>query len=72
MKELQKNMTVADVAKESFHFKRFLHELPNLELSGDKILYRKGGENNQVRLPSRLKSLVFKELDVDMGHLWYD
>ena len=72
MKELQKNMTVVDVAKESFHLKRFGHELPNLELSSDKILYRKRDENNQVRLPSRLKSLVFKELDVEMGHSWYD
>ena len=48
-------MTTADVAKESFQFKRLWRELHNLELSNDKILHRKGDENNQVTLPSRLK-----------------
>ena len=72
MKEFQKYMTTADVAKESFQFKRLWHELHNLELGSDKILYRKGDENNQVILPRRLKPLVFKELHVDMGHLGYD
>ena len=52
--------------------KRLWRELPNLELSSDKILHRKGDETNQVILPSRLKSLVFKELHVDIGHLGYD
>ena len=65
-------MTDADVAKESFQFKRLWHELPNLELGSDKILHRKGDENNQVILPSRLKPLIFKELHVDMGNLGYD
>ena len=65
-------MTTADIAKESFQFKRLWRELHNLELSSDKILYRKGDENNQVILPSRLKPLVFKELHVDMGHVRYD
>ena len=65
-------MTTADIAKESFQFKRLWRELHNLELSSDKILYRKGDENNQVILPSRLKPLVFKELHVDMGHVGYD
>ena len=48
-------MTTADVAQESFQFKRLWRELHNLELSSDKILHRKGDENNQVTLPSRLK-----------------
>ena len=65
-------MTAADVAKESFQLNRFWHELPNLELSSDKMLHRKGDETNQVILPSRLKPLVFKELHLDMGHLEYD
>ena len=47
-------------------------ELPNMELSSDKILHRKGDENNQLILPSRLKPLVFKELHADMGNLGYD
>ena len=64
-------MTTEDVAKESFQLKRLWRELHNLELSSDIILYRKGGENNQVILPSRLKPLVFKELHVGMGHLGY-
>ena len=72
MNEFQKNMTDADVAKESFQFKRFWRELPNLELSSDKILHRKSDENNQAILPSRLKPLIFKELHVDMGNLGYD
>ena len=65
-------MTAADVAKALFQFKRLWRELPNLELSSDKILHRKGDENNQEILSSRLKPLVFKELHVDMGHLGYD
>ena len=65
-------MATVDVAKESFQFKRHWRELHNLELSSDKILYRKGNENNRVILPSRPKPLVFKELHVDMGHLGYD
>ena len=72
VKEFQKNITTADVAKESFMFKRLWHELPNLELSSDKILHRKGDENNQVILPNRTKPLVFKELHSDLGHLGYD
>ena len=72
VKEFQKNMTTADVSKESFQFKRLCRELHNLELSIDKIFYRKEDENNQLMLPSRLKPLVFKELHVDMGHLGYD
>ena len=72
VKEFQKNITTADVAKESFMFKRLWHELPNLELSSDKILHRKGDENNQVILPNRPKPLVFKELHSDLGHLGYD
>ena len=71
-KEFQKNITTADVAKESFMFKRLWHELPNLELRSDKILHRKGDENNQVILPNRTKPLVFKELHSDLGHLGYD
>ena len=51
-KEFQKNMTAAEFAKESCQFKRLWHELPSLELSSDKILHRKGDENNQVILPS--------------------
>ena len=39
-------MTTADVAKESFQFKRLWRELHNLELSSDRMLYRKGDENN--------------------------
>ena len=70
VKEFQKNMTDADVAK-SFQFKRLWHELTNLELNSDKVLYRKGDENNQLILPNRLKPLVFNELHVDMGHLGY-
>ena len=72
VKEFQKNMTASYVAKESLQFKRLWRELPNLELSSDKTLHRKGDETNQVILPSRLKPLVFKELHVDMGHLGYD
>ena len=72
VKEFQKNITTADVAKESFMFKRLWHELPNLELRSDKILHRKGDENNQVILPNRTKPLVFKELHSDLGHLGYD
>ena len=64
-------MTAADVAKESFKFKRLWRELRNLELSSDKILHRKSVENNQVIIPSRLKPLVFKELHGDMGYLGY-
>ena len=71
VKEFQENMTAADVAKEPFQFKRRWRELRNLELSSDMILHRKGVENNQVILPSRLKPLVFKELHVDMGYLGY-
>ena len=41
VKEFQKNMTAADVTKELRQFKRFWRELPNLELSSDKILHRK-------------------------------
>ena len=72
VKEFQKNITTAGVAKESFMFKRLWHELPNLELSSDKILHRKGDENNQVILPNRTKPLAFKELHSDLGHLGYD
>ena len=73
MKVFQKNMIAADVAKESFQFfKSLCREFPNLELSSDKILHWKGDENNQVILPSRLKSLVFKESHVNIGHLRYD
>ena len=43
---VQKNMTAVDVAKKSFQFKRLWRELPNRELSSDKILHRKGDENN--------------------------
>ena len=64
VKESQQNMTAVDVANKSFQFKRLWRELPNLELSSDKILPRNGDENNQVILPRRLKSLVFKELHV--------
>ena len=39
-------MITADVAKESFQFKRLLRELHNLELSSDKMLYRNNDENN--------------------------
>ena len=71
LKEFQKNMTTADVAKESFQFTRLWRKLPNLELSSYKILHRKGGKNNQVILSNRLKPLVFKELHVDMRYLEY-
>ena len=60
VKEFQKNMTAADVAKKSFQIKRFWREFPNLELSGDKILHRKGDEYNQVILPNRQNPLVCK------------
>ena len=53
-------MTAVDVANKSFQFKRLWRELPNLELSSDKILPRNGDENNQVILPRRLKPLVLK------------
>ena len=53
-------MTAADVAKKSFQIKRFWRESPNLELSSDKILHRKGDEYNQVILPNRQKPLVCK------------
>ena len=66
VKEFQKNFTAADVAKESCQFKRLSRELPNLELSSEKILRRKGDKNNQVILSSRLKPLVFKELHRDI------
>ena len=72
VKEIQKNMTAAEVAKESFQFKRRWRELPNLKLSSDKILYRKGNENNQVKLPSRITPLVFKELHADIVHLRFE
>ena len=39
-------MTAVDVAKKSFQFKRLWRELPNRELRSDKILHRKGDENN--------------------------
>ena len=39
VKEFQKNMTTADVVKESFQLKRLWRELPNLELSSDRIHY---------------------------------
>ena len=39
-------MTAVDVAKKSFQFKRLWRELPNRELSSDKILHSKGDENN--------------------------
>ena len=39
VKEFQKNMTTADVAKESFQLKRLWRELPNLELNSDRIHY---------------------------------
>ena len=48
VKEFQNAMTAADIAKESFQFKRLWRELPNLELSSDKILHRKGDEANQM------------------------
>ena len=60
VKESQQNMTAVDVANKSFQFKRLWRELPNLELSSDKILPRNGDENNQVILPRRLKPLVLK------------
>ena len=53
-------MTAADVAKKSFQIKRFWREFPNLELSSDKILHRKGDEYNQVILPNRQKPLACK------------
>ena len=56
------------ILQKIFQFKRLSCELPNLELSRDKILQRKCDENNQVILLSRLKPLVFKELHVDMRH----
>ena len=65
-------MTAADVANELFQFKRLWRELPNLELSNDKILQRISDKNNQTILPSRLKPLVFKELHVEMSHSGYD
>ena len=71
LKEFQKNMTTADVAKESFQFTRLWRKLPNLELSSYKILPRKGDKNNQVISSNRLKSVVFKELHVDMRYLEY-
>ena len=42
LKEFQKNMTTANVAKESFQFTRLWRKLPNLELSSYKVLHRKG------------------------------
>lgn len=72
VKEFQKSMTATYAGKESYQFKRLWRELQNLELSGNKILYRKGDENNQLILPSSLKPLVFKELHIDIGHLEYD
>ena len=72
MKEFKKNITTADVVKESFKFKRLWRELLNLELSSDKILHRKGDENNQMILSNKPKPLVFKELHVEMGHLGYE
>ena len=65
-------MTATYAGKESFQFKRFCLELQKLELSGDKIRYRKGDKNNQLILPSRLKPLVFKELHIDIEHLGHD
>ena len=65
-------MAAANVAKEQFWFKRLRFELQNLEVSSDKILHRKGDENNQVILPSKLKPLLFKELHIEMRHLGYD
>ena len=47
VKEFQKNITAADVAKESFQFKRLWRELPNLELSSDKTLHRKGDKKTE-------------------------
>ena len=72
MKEVHKNMAAANVAKEQFQFKRLRFELQNLEVSSDKILHRKGDENNQVILPSKLKPLLFKELHIERRHLGYD
>ena len=46
VKQFQKNMTAADVAKESFQFKRLWCEFPHMKPSSDKILHRKGDENN--------------------------
>ena len=70
-KEFQKNMTTAEVPKESFQFKRLWRELHNLKLSSDNILYGKGDQINQVTLQSRLKPLASKELHVDIEHLGY-
>ena len=41
VKEFQKNITTADVAKESYQFKRLWRELHNLELSSDKYFTEK-------------------------------
>ena len=41
VKEFQKNTTTADVAKESYQFKRFWRELHSLELSSDKYFTEK-------------------------------
>ena len=71
LKEFQKNVTTADVAKESFQFTTLWRKLPNLEVSSYKILHRKGDKNNQVILSNRLKPLVFKELHINMRYLEY-
>ena len=41
VKEFQKNITTADVSKESYQFKRLWRELHNLELSSDKYFTEK-------------------------------
>ena len=41
VKEFQKNITTADVSKESYQFKRLWLELHNLELSSDKYFTEK-------------------------------
>ena len=41
-------MTTAEVPKESFQFKRLWHELHNLKLSSDNILYRKGDQPSDI------------------------
>ena len=72
MNDFQKNIAATDVVKESYHFKRLWRELQTLDLSSDKILQRKGDKNKQSILTSRLRPLVFKKLDIDIGHLGYD
>ena len=62
------------ISSNSFQLKGFMRQFKHLLVGSKNILYRKikGRENKQVFLPSQLKSLVYKELQINMGYLGYE